>query len=162
MDNRKVEAIRLFFEKEHSQRSIARLFKIDKQVIACWIEIYRYHGMEGLLAPPCPMYEESFKLKVVQHMIETAESFTKVVGRFNIPGRATIWKWMKRYMSNEDWALYHIKRERRNMKKKQSQEELTEVKKLQEELEYLKIENAYLKKLQALVQEKELAQRKKK
>ena len=95
-------------------------------------------------------------------MIETAEPYSIACGRFRIHSRATIWKWMHQYMSEEDWALYHLNRERRDMKKKHPNRVQTETEKLQEELEYLRAENAYLKKLQALVQEKEQSKQKKK
>jgi len=59
-------------------------------------------------------------------------------------------------------TLYYLKRERRDMKKKQPKQGMTDIGKLQEELEYLRAENAYLKKLDALVQEKKKSQPKRK
>jgi transposase len=162
MNIKKAEVIDAFFEKGMSLRKIARDLGVDKMVISSWIEIYRFHGMEGLMAPACKGYEESFKIHVIQHMIETAEPYSKVAGRFNIPSRATIWKWMHQYMSEEEWTLYYLKRERRDMKKKQPKQGMTDIGKLQEELEYLRAENAYLKKLDALVQEKKKSQPKRK
>ena len=162
MNTIKAKVINAFFERGMSLRKIASELGVDKMVISGWIEIYRFHGMEGLMAPACKGYDESFKIQVIQHMIETAEPYTKVVGRFNIPSRATIWKWMHQYMSEEEWALYYLKRERRDMKKKQPVPGKTDIEKLQEELEYLRAENAYLKKLEALVQEKKKSQPKRK
>lgn len=162
LNSKKEQIIDAYFNKGMSLRKIAREYGTDKMVISCWIEIYRFHGLEGLLAPACEVYDESFKIQVIEHMIETAEPYAKVAGRFNIPSRATIWKWMKQYMSDEDWALYYLKRERRDMKKKQPDKGMSDFEKLQEELEYLRAENAYLKKLHALVQEKEKSQQKKK
>ena len=60
---------------------------------------------------------------------------------------------MKNYMSQDDWALYYLKREQRNQMRKSKPENLTEQEKLQQEIELLKAENAYLKKLHALIQE---------
>ncbi|MEK3978804.1 hypothetical protein MKY37_08040 [Psychrobacillus sp. FSL K6-2836] len=162
MDERKKKAIQSFFEEGQSQRSIARELGLDRTVICGWIEVYRYHGLEGLMAPACLTYDKTFKLRVIQHMIETVEPFSVVAGRFRIPSRATIWKWMHQYMSTEDWALYQLKRERRDMKKKQPNRVITDLEKLQEENELLRAENAYLKKLQALVQEKQQIKPKKK
>lgn len=161
MNAKKELVIDAYINKRMSIRQISHELNVDKSLISCWIEIYKYHGLEGLLAPACEVYEESFKIQVVKHIIETAESYTKVAGRFNIPSRATIWKWMKQYMSDEDWTLYYLKRERRDMRKKKTNNGSTEYEKLQEELEYLRAENAYLKKLHALVQEKKKFQQKK-
>ena len=162
MNEKKIKAIEAYHKNGDSLRKIARDLKTDKMVVSCWLETYRFHGLKGLLAPACLSYDDSFKLKVVKHMIETIEPYSVVAGRFKIPSRATIWKWMHRYMSEEEWALYHLKRERRDMKKRQVEKVQTEAEKLQEELEFLRAENAYLKKLHALVQEKEQLKQKKK
>ncbi len=162
MDTNKVKAIDAYFKKGLSLRKVAKDLGIDRMIINTWIETFRFHGLEGLMAPACETYDESFKLKVIQHMIETAEPYSIACGRFRIPSRATIWKWMHRYMSEEAWALYLLNRERRDMKRKQPNKVQTEKEKMQEELEYLRAENAYLKKLQALVQEKEQSKQKKK
>jgi transposase len=58
-------------------------------------------------------------------------------------------------MSESDWSLYYIKRERRDQMKKGKTENISENEKLKREIELLKAENAYLKKLKALIQEKE-------
>jgi len=162
MNSKKEQVIDAYFNKGMSLRKIARDFGTDKMVISSWIEIYRFHGLEGLIAPACESYDETFKIQVIKHMIETAEPYTKVAGRFKIPSRATIWKWMKQYMSDEEWALYYLKRERRDEMSKKPEKEKSDYEKLQEELEYLRAENAYLKKLHALVQVKEKSQQKKK
>lgn len=161
MDSRKNQFIKAY-ERGDSIRKIARDLSVDRMVIQCWVETYKFHGPAALLNPTCVTYNESFKLKVIQHMIETTESYAVVAGRFHIPSRATIWKWMKRYMSEAEWALYLFKRERRDMMKNKPTKQITDSQKLQEEIEYLRAENAYLKKLHALVQEKERSKQKKK
>ncbi|WP_409366941.1 helix-turn-helix domain-containing protein [Lysinibacillus sp. 38-6] len=159
---KKKKVVELYQKGELSHSAIARELKINKAVVSSWLAIYKYHGLDGLLAPPCKSYDDSFKLEVIHYLIETVESYTEVSGRFNLHSRATLWKWMHLYMTENDWALYHKKRERRDMKKKSTTTTQNDTEKLQEELELLRAENAYLKKLHALIQEKEKLARKKK
>ena len=150
----KRKMVEMYESKHFSNREISRRLKIGHAVINSWLSIYKYHGLEGLLTPAYTSYPESFKLQVVHHIIETAEAYSEVAGKFRIFSRATVWKWMKNYMSQDDWALYYLKREQRNQMRKSKPENLTEQEKLQQEIELLKAENAYLKKLHALIQEK--------
>lgn len=152
---KKRKLIDLFESGNHSIRGIARILKIDPGAARTWLAIYKYHGLEKLLHPSCLPQDESFKIKVVKHVIETVDSMTEVAGKFNIHSRASIWKWMKKYMSESDWSLYYMKRERRDQMKKEETENISENEKLKREIELLKAENAYLKKLKALIQGKE-------
>ena len=152
----------MYESKQFSNREISRRLKMAHAVINSWLSIYKYHGLEGLLTPAYTSYPESFKLQVVHHVIETAEAYSEVAGKFRIFSRATVWKWMKNYMSEDEWALYYFKREQRDQMRKSNSETLTEKEKLQQEIELLKAENAYLKKLQALIQEKDSSKHKKK
>lgn len=158
----KRKMVEMYESKQFSNREISRHLKMAHAVINSWLSIYKYHGLEGLLTPAYTSYPESFKLQVVHHVIETAEAYSEVAGKFRIFSRATVWKWMNHYMSEDDWALYYSKREQRDQMRKSKPENLTDKEKLQQEIELLKAENAYLKKLQALIQQKDLSKYKKK
>lgn len=131
-----------------------------------WIELYRYHGIEGIIRPEgCKNYDDSFKIKVIQHLIETGDSLLQTAAKFNIPSRETVRRWKKQWMSKAGEVLYQIEKERQTMPKKHtSTNDLNEktMDELKQEIEYLRMENAYLKKLKALVQEKNTSKPKKK
>jgi len=157
---KKERLIHLINNENISLREISRRLGVNLEVVRTWLAIYRYHGAENLLHPHCTPYPESFKMKVLKYTVETADTMVEIAGKFNIPSRATIWKWMKKYLSKENWSLYYLKREWRDQMKKEQSKELTKkeqskLKQLEQENELLKAENAYLKKLRALVQEKE-------
>lgn len=158
----KRKVVELYESNRFSNREISRQVKMDHSVVKTWLSIYKYHGLEGLLTPAYTSYPESFKMRVTQYMIETAASYTDAAGRFRIFSRATIWKWMKVYFTEAQWALYYFKREQRDEMKKQNPEKLTETENLKKEIDLLKAENAYLKKLHALIQEKKSFKQKKK
>lgn len=151
---RKARVIEFFEAGNLSLHEMSRRLNLDRAVIKTWHSIYKHHGKQGLLNPPCTPRDESFKLEVVQYMIETAKPTFEVAGRFNLHSRATLWKWMKKYMSEDDWSLYYLRREQRDHMKKDNSKEQTDLEKVKKENELLRAENAYLKKLRALVQEK--------
>ncbi len=160
---KKTQLIDLYETKKYSVRGIAKILSVDSAVARTWLAIYQYHGAEALINPDCTPQSESFKIKVVKHLVETADPITEIAGKFNIQSRATIWKWANKYMSDDDRSLYNLNREWRDQMKKENPTQLsdveknkglTEIEKLKQENEYLKAENAYLKKLKALIHEK--------
>lgn len=165
-DEQKLAAVLAYFEEKESTYQIANRLQRDRQYIRLWIELYRYHGIEGIIRPQgFTNYEDSFKIKVIQHLIETGDSLLQTAAKFNIPSRETIRRWKKQWMSKAGKVLYQIEKEHQSMPKKQPpssdlNEKTTE--ELKAEIEYLRMENAYLKKLKALVQEKEAFKPKKK
>ncbi|MGY4794126.1 helix-turn-helix domain-containing protein [Lysinibacillus fusiformis] len=165
-DEQKLAVVLAYFEEKESTYQIANRLKRDRQYIRLWIELYRYHGIEGIIRPQgFTNYEDSFKIKVIQHLIETGDSLLQTAAKFNIPSRETIRRWKKQWMSKAGEVLYQIEKERQSMPKKQPpssdlNEKTTE--ELKAEIEYLRMENAYLKKLKALVQEKDAFTSKKK
>ncbi|MEK5485289.1 helix-turn-helix domain-containing protein [Lysinibacillus sp. FSL M8-0355] len=165
-DEQKLAAVLAYFEEKESTYQIANRLQRDRQYVRLWIELYRYHGIEGIIRPQgFTNYEDSFKIKVIQHLIETGDSLLQTAAKFNIPSRETIRRWKKQWMSKADKVLYQIEKECQSMPKKQPpSSDLNEktMEELKAEIDYLRMENAYLKKLKALVQEKEAFKPKKK
>jgi len=165
-NEQKLTAIFAYFEENKSTHQIARKLQIDRHYNRLWIELYRYHGIEGIIRPQgCTNYDDPFKIKVIQHLIETGDSLLQIAAKFNIPSRETVRRWKKQWMSKAGEVLYQIEKERLTMPKKHTPaNDLNEktMEELKEEIEYLRMENAYLKKLRALVQEKDSSKLKKK
>ena len=93
-DEQKLAAVLAYFEEKESTYQIANRLKRDRQYIRLWIELYRYHGIEGIIRPQgFTNYEDSFKIKVIQHLIETGDSLLQTAAKFNIPSRETIRRW---------------------------------------------------------------------
>lgn len=165
-DEQKLAAVLAYFEEKESTYQIANRLQRDRQYIRLWIELYRYHGIEGIIRPQgFTNYEDSFKIKVIQHLIETGDSLLQTAAKFNIPSRETIRRWKKQSMSTAGEVLYQVEKERQSMPKKQPPSSDLNGKttdELKAEIEYLRMENAYLKKLKALVQEKDAFKSKKK
>lgn len=106
------------------------------------------------------LYEKTFKIACVLSVIKKRLSLSEAASSFGIPTDSTIVHWMKLYAEFGEEGLETTKVGRKenmsvpkNKKKKESS--APEVSALQEELEYLRAENAYLKKLSALIQQEE-------
>ncbi|MDS8854861.1 IS3 family transposase, partial [Streptococcus pneumoniae] len=85
----------------------------------------------------------------------TGASFCETAAVFNIPSKTTIMKWKKVGDRNGVDALIPKKKGRPAMKEKPKKTALPKESNetLEEEVERLRMENAYLKKLKALVKE---------
>lgn len=104
-------------------------------------------------------YEKPFKLKCVLSVLKNRLSLSRAAMIYGIPSDSTIWNWLNLYNKFGEEGLNSKPRGRPKImsvpkkKKASSDSKLTA---LEEELEYLRAENAYLKKLNALVQQEKL------
>ena len=130
-----------------------------------WVEWYCLHGEAGL-TPKKSHYSAGLKLSVLQDMWDNAFSQAEVAAKYNIRNPASIGIWERRYRSGSYEALTRpLQRKPKDMPAPTlKQEPLRDDEKPREqllaELEYLRMENAFLKKLEALVQAKKLAAQK--
>ena len=159
--NEKYEAVRLYMSGKQSYADIAREMGVAKSSVRKWVALYQAHGREGLIST-YTNYSIEFKIDVLNYMNETGASLLETAAVFKIPSPNTISAWRQLVETNGLDALRSKKRGRRAMKKQPKKTQPAEGSKeaLVAELEYLRAENAYLKKLNALVQEKEKLQNK--
>lgn len=127
-----------------------------------WSKIYDSLGESGLEhgRPPLDINQ---RLELIKR-VELGESYRQVAYSAGI-GNGLLIKWHKIYLESGIDGLKSLKRGRPTMNKKKAikKDDSKKTKEeLLEELEYLKAENEYLKKLDALVQKRENRQPKKK
>ena len=141
----------------------ARVVASEKGIVfsnlRLWLGFYRQYGKDGLKGRKYQYYDVSFKLKVIQTIEKELLSLREACIRFNVPSESTIVSW-KRVFEAEGILGFNNKPKGRpptmkppiKRKARKSSKPLTREQELLEELEYLRAENALLKKLQALVQ----------
>lgn len=152
--------------------TIAKRFKVAKKRIQTIWYAYELHGLEGIKHPPKnKKYSAEFKLEVINRVFQ-GESKTRLAAEYNLPGAGTIVLWVKKYEELGYNGLegkqgrprgrpkIMTKKEKKNTPL--TNEEREELIRLRKEKEYLEMENAYLKKLDALVKERLKQQKKKK
>ena len=162
----KLEVVKYCIEQHHGYEDAAKKFKIPSSTpILGWVRKYKEYGPEGLLKRRKSSYDGKFKQNVIEYMHENHLSATDASIKFNLGNANIVLKWERIYYEEGPQALYEERRGRRkNMSSKPRKKKLSEdnEKDLIAEVQQLRMENAYLKKLNALVQERIKRESKKK
>jgi transposase len=128
---------------------------------AVGVLFHRYHGVKGLAPQKNVNYSADEKLSFLQHMWEHKLSYLETAARFNIRSQCCLGEWEQSF--GED-GIVPLNRKPRGRPKRMSEapketsqtevpsDETRPREELVEELNFLRMENAYLKKLRALVQ----------
>ena len=109
---------------------------------------------------PNKRYTGEFKQMVVETMIREKLSYSEAARQFNISSHHRVSSWEQIYLIEGPEGLY-IERRGRGSKGRPQQFPKDVEEDLLQEVQRLRAENAYLKKLQALVLERERHQKKK-
>lgn len=141
-------------ETNGGTKAIGKKYGIAHSQIRQWVAQYKQNGC---ITKPTQKFSAEFKLKVLNYQQEHDLSDLQTSLAFGITHLATISAWRKKYVTGGYEALSQkrgrtpkVPRPKSRIPKK-PREEWTE----HEELEYLRMENEYLKKLYALIQERE-------
>lgn len=148
-----------------SIRSLSGKWNISTSLIRKWIDHHSSNGAKGLL-PKSPVYHtKKFKLNVVKAYKDKGLSLRDCCLQFNIPTQSTICSWIAKY---EQLGLNGLREQKggpKTMKKDKPVSKkaapLTRLEELEKENLYLRAENDFLKKLDALTQKKQTQQSKK-
>jgi len=156
----KLEIVNRVLLGKDSINAIAKKYEVDRGFVRSWSDAYKYHGVDGLTVKRY-RYDGQFKVDVVEYMQEHHISAREIAAKFGVSSFETVLKWERIYYEEGRDALF--KNERRQPKmttenkpkvprspkiNKTVPEDLTA------EIYRLRMENAYLKKLNALVQER--------
>lgn len=165
-DEFKLQVVKYCIEGKHSRNGAAKEFNIPSSTIVKeWIKKYKEHGVEGLIKQQKSSYSGEFKQNVIEYMHNNHLSATETAVHFRLGSTNVVSKWERIYYEEGPQGLYIERRGRsRKMGSKSKKEKLD--KQVKEDLiaenQRLKMENEYLKKLNALVQERIKRENKKK
>ena len=161
----KLEVVKYYLEGHHSRAGTARKFGMPSSTpLKEWIKKYQEHGPEGLIKQQKSSYSGEFKQNVVEYMHDNHLSATQTAIHFRLQTPIVL-KWERIYYEEGPQGLYKERRGRnKNMSSKPRKKKLS--KEVEEDLiaenQRLRMENEYLKKLNALVQERIKRENKKK
>ena len=177
-DEDKREIIRLNKEEGVSQKQLAKMFNIGIRHIEDLINRFNLHGEEALIKGPNKKYSQEFKMEIINQYLD-GESKNSLSVTHNIRF-SMIDSWIKRYEKDGYNGLINKKRGRPPKMKKEENDVINEavseitgttkydsadkakIKLLEKKNRELEAEVAYLKKLNALVQERKKRESKKK
>ena len=139
----------------------ARIMGVCESQVRKWFHLYENHGWEALKNGGAS-YDGDFKVMVVEYMHSNQLSCRSTAVYFGIREHGTVARWERIYYEEGPEGLLRGKlrgRPPKDMKKKEPipyKKELSEATKedLIAEVQRLRMENEYLKKLRALVQER--------
>ena len=145
---------------------VAKKFNIQGSIsVLLWAGIYKKHGKEGLKDINNHTYDGKFRQHVVEYMHHNHLSYNETAIHFRIGSTTTVSRWDEIYYQKGPQGLYERRKHPNggkpvNMNKKPKRRSREE--ELAAENLRLKMENEYLKKLNALVQERIKRENKKK
>lgn len=163
----KLAAIERYLKGAAGYKLVAKEFGIAAAVLRRWVLWYRTHGIAGLV-PKMGQYSAEFKLSVLRHMWDNALSYTQAAAAFNVRNTQLIGNWERRYRDGGALMLQRSRKPPRttmqaptskpdpSVDDKRSREDLLK------EIEHLRMEVAYLKKVDALLQARQNSTAKKK
>ncbi len=148
-----------------SIRSLSGKWNISTSLIRKWIDHHCSDGAKGLLPKNRVYHTKEFKLKVIKAYRDKRLSLRDCCLQFNIPSQSTVSSWATKYeelglngLREQKGRPSTMKRDKPAVKKT---EPLTRLEELEKENLYLRAENDFLKKLDALTREKQTQQSKK-
>lgn len=162
----KLEVVQAYLSGIRGQKLVSDAFNINRRQLRDWVSAYQHHGPSGLEpAKSNTRYSLEFKLSVIEYRSKHHLSLPDAAVHFKIPSFSTLNEWEQRYNKGGRIALID-RREHTVMKKSPDNPYLTNKpademtpEELVRELEYLRTENAYLKKLDALIQQQKSDQK---
>ena len=159
-DELKLKIVQEYFEgKSGGYKVIADKYGVSRAPVLRWINLYEAGGTEALCNAP-GMYPGEFKINAVEYMHQHSLSIQKATAYFHLPSTTTLAKWERIYYEEGKEALLEERRGRSSKmsgvkKCRPPKKNVNENEDLLSEVQRLRMENEYLKKLIALTQERE-------
>ena len=143
-----------------SCNQIANLFGIESSIVKNWVRLYQTHGIDGIRTRVSKTsYSPEFKHTAVLQLL-AGKSIRTLAIELNISNPSVLFQWLKAYQTHGIMGLTPKPKGRKamtqstNKKAKANQTSTNEHAELLRRIQYLEAENAYLKKLDALIRQK--------
>lgn len=148
----------------HSYKQTAQSYGIDHKQVQIWIKLYQTHGIDAIKRRRTKtVYDTDFKLSAVQQVM-LGRSLTELAIELNLPKPALLSSWLKAYQTHGIMGLYLKRKGRTPVTPSDKAAKPIQIGKtasptdehadLLRRIQYLEAENAYLKKLDALIRQK--------
>jgi len=159
----KYEIVQKYLENKRSLQSIADEYHVHKSDVQKWRDSYLCNGYKGL-AYTNGTYTGELKVAAVEYMKTTGSSLRQTMAHFDIKSLCTLKLWERIYYEEGPEALFEERRGRSaTLSKKKHVDRKKKIENNEDllaEVQRLRMENEYLKKLNALIQEREKSEKK--
>lgn len=158
----KLSVVEHYLNSLEGYQAVAQHHGIGRVLVRRWVAFYRAHGVDGL-RKKYSHYSADFKLSALQYMWDNKLSYSATSAIFDIRGQCFLGIWERSFREGGiDFLKPHPRRSAQKMPDPKTTQpdspapvptdESRSRADLVTELKYLRMENAYLKKLKALVQ----------
>ena len=164
----KTAIIKEIVEEGAKVADICYRYDLNKETVNQLRSVFELHGHEGIQRKRKYSYKREFKLEVVRYAKDSHDSMRSVSIKYNLP-KSTVRDWVIEYDRHGEGSFTEERRERKLSDSKprgrrQGEPEAetvehAELQRLRKRNRYLEMENEYLKKLDALVRERVLRER---
>ena len=151
-DENRIEMYRL--KKEgYSYKELSKKFEIDPSNVKYMVKLADLHGETVLIKGKNNYYPPELKLDIINEVLILGHSIKSTSLKYALPNPALLSNWISKFKEN-GYNILEKPRGRtskmKNNNKKIEKNELSKVEQLEKELEYLRAENAVLKKLREI------------
>ena len=151
-DENKIEMYRL--KKEgYSYMELSKKFKINSSNVRYMVKLADLHGETILIKRKNTYYPVELKLDIINEVLISGNSIKATSLKYALPNPGLLHNWILKFKEN-GYNILEKPRGRtskmKNNNKKIEKNELSKVEQLEKELEYLRAENAVLKKLKEI------------
>jgi len=158
----KHDAVKAYVNGPKGLRRVAKDFSMDCSLLRRWVAAYRIHGEDSFQPTVSVGHSPQFKLSVLQRMWKDKLSCREVAALFGLKNSSQVGIWEQRYYSGGIESLASQKPGRAPAMPKQpappqeptSPDDSRSREQLLAEIDHLRMEVDYLKKLKALKEEK--------
>lgn len=147
------EQIIQLYESGYGNRRIASEVGRDRSTIKRYLHTYKAYGTLTIHPTGTSKYPPDVKLSAVKDVMEKSISLEKTRVEYGIPDKKTLRNWVRIARTEGYEALYMSENKRKRCVKPPVDE--TALEQLRRENYELRLENALLKKVKALVEERE-------
>ncbi|KRL02464.1 helix-turn-helix domain-containing protein [Liquorilactobacillus capillatus] len=161
--NFKLKVVKEYLNSESSLHTLCLKYKIPSDTpLVIWLSRYKAFGPTGLKRHKRRRYSNDFKVTVITYYLNHATSIQKTAVHFDI-SHTVVYNWLKLIRQFGIKAVISSKigrpkmvKKKKATSKKNAEQQLIErqqkrIKQLEQELSYTKVENVYLKKLDAVI-----------
>jgi transposase len=147
-------------------KGAARQYHVGHNQARRWYRAYTAGGLEQVLNTE-QHYSGSFKLQAIEYRWQNKLSYPQAAAVLGISNDGLLYAWEKNYLEQGIEGLQDTRKGRppkvpEPKSPKKNKKPLNREQELEAEITRLRMENAYLKKLNALVAEREKSEKKKK
>lgn len=148
-----------------SIRGTARDYGVATDRARQWYRAYQSGGMEQVIGVKRQNFTQEFKVKAIEYLWQNELSYSQAAAELGIPASCTLYFWEKIFLKLGADGLQDAKKGRppkvtQSKKPSKPEKPMNHEQQLEAENAHLRMENDYLKKLNALIAERKKSEKK--